>query len=261
MRLAIFAGGLALVLALASTDPAAAQSGKLNPFGGKQRGDHYLKHMPPLTLLVEQFRQLALKSETGGRDRHGRIIKWRGPINVKLTGVTSGPIRDEVISMLHWLSALTGLEMKERSWLEGRAANLEIIFFQGPTHRVPNNENVCSAQLNHERFVIVHAKVRIMANHQAIRRHCIVEELTQILGLMNDTVHFYPSIFNDWFTGQGLFGWDELMVRTLYDRRIEPGMRTGEALTAARHVMGELLRLDGVRTRKPLRSSKRSSLQ
>lgn len=258
MLCAALAGATLIGATLTGAGAANAQKAKPNPFGTYQKGQHYIDHMPPLSLLVEQFNRVALKSETGGRDRHGRIIKWNGPIRVKLSGVTSGPIRDEVISMLHWLSALTGVQMVERAWLDSSNANLEIVFFQGPTNRVPNNENVCSAKVHHRGFVIVKATVRIMSNHQAIRRHCIVEELTQILGLLNDTDHLYPSIFNDWDRGQGLHAWDELMVRTLYDRRIRPGMRRRDALIAARHIMGELLRLEGVTTRKPLRSTRRS---
>ena len=53
---------------------------------------------------------------------------------------------------------------------------------------------------------------------------CIVEELTQILGLPRDSEKVYPSIFNDKSTDDLLTGLDETLIRILYSPKIKAGM-------------------------------------
>jgi hypothetical protein len=57
-----------------------------------------------------------------------------------------------------------------------------------------------------------------------IRDACIVEELVQSLGLMNDDPRARPSIFNDSQEYLDLTTHDEFLLRILYDRRVRPGM-------------------------------------
>jgi len=60
-------------------------------------------------------------------------------------------------------------------------------------------------------------------------RHCMVEEITQVLGPVNDDEALPNSIFNDYsdVPGFGIFDW--FILNTLYDRRIKPGMSPDEA--------------------------------
>ena len=57
-----------------------------------------------------------------------------------------------------------------------------------------------------------------------IRDACIVEEIVQSLGLMNDDHRARPSIFNDDQQYLELTSHDEYLLRVLYDPRIRPGM-------------------------------------
>jgi len=59
-------------------------------------------------------------------------------------------------------------------------------------------------------------------------RHCMVEEITQSLGPVNDDWRLPNSIFNDYsdVPGFGIFDW--FILNTLYDRRIKPGMTADE---------------------------------
>ena len=101
-----------------------------------------------------------------------------------------------------------------------------IITFIDNGGRGPSNlEAVCTARVYSGRdFAIKLADIRISADWNLVRRHCILEEITQALGLMNDSTYFQPSIFNDHSRQQKLSPWDELVVRAHYDRRIRPGM-------------------------------------
>jgi hypothetical protein len=59
-------------------------------------------------------------------------------------------------------------------------------------------------------------------------RHCMVEEITQALGPVNDDWTLPNSIYNDYSDVPGLGVFDWFILNTLYDRRIKPGMTRAE---------------------------------
>lgn len=59
---------------------------------------------------------------------------------------------------------------------------------------------------------------------------CIVEELTQIMGLLNDADSVYPSIFNDKSYNEFLTGLDYILLRVLYDKRVKVGITVDEVM-------------------------------
>jgi hypothetical protein len=71
-------------------------------------------------------------------------------------------------------------------------------------------------------------------------RACVVEEVTQAIGLPNDSDSADPSIFNDDDTYQELTWQDELFLRVLYDPRVRSGMTRAEFEPLARQIIDEL---------------------
>jgi len=71
-------------------------------------------------------------------------------------------------------------------------------------------------------------------------RACVVEELTQVLGLPNDSSSVEPSIFNDKSRYFELTDHDRLMLRMLYDPRITIGMPRDRALVVGRQVLDRI---------------------
>lgn len=71
--------------------------------------------------------------------------------------------------------------------------------------------------------------------------HCLLEELTQSLGLPNDSDLLRPSIFSDHDTLRSLSPSDEILVRTLYHKRMFAGMSRKAALTMARLLIAQQL--------------------
>ena len=69
---------------------------------------------------------------------------------------------------------------------------------------------------------------------------CLVQEVTQVLGLMNDLDPGADSVFSDSGRQVALTAQDRLMLRLLYDRRLRPGMSWAEAQPLARQVLREL---------------------
>ena len=74
-----------------------------------------------------------------------------------------------------------------------------------------------------------------------MRLACIHEELAQGLGLANDSPQARPSIFNDDEEFGLLTTHDELLLKMLYDDRLQTGMAAAEAAPIARIIATELM--------------------
>jgi len=74
-----------------------------------------------------------------------------------------------------------------------------------------------------------------------LRSSCLHEEMAQGLGLANDDPGARPSIFNDDEEFAHLTWLDELLLKILYDRRLQPGMQEAEALPLIRQIAAELI--------------------
>ena len=78
-------------------------------------------------------------------------------------------------------------------------------------------------------------------NPGLLRLSCIHEEMAQGLGLANDSRAARPSIFNDDDEFALLTDHDELLLKILYDPRLEIGMTAEEAAPLTRIIARELM--------------------
>ncbi len=86
------------------------------------------------------------------------------------------------------------------------------------------------------------AVAMIRAEHPSLMRSaCIHEELAQGMGLANDSPDARPSIFNDDEEFALLTRHDELLLRMLYDPRLQTGMEPAIAAPIARMIAREYL--------------------
>lgn len=86
------------------------------------------------------------------------------------------------------------------------------------------------------------AVAMIRAEHPNLMRSaCIHEELAQGMGLANDSPSARPSIFNDDEEFALLTNHDELLLRMLYDPRLQTGMEPAVAAPIARMIAREYL--------------------
>jgi len=69
---------------------------------------------------------------------------------------------------------------------------------------------------------------------------CIVEELTQVMGLPNDSVAVYPSIFNDRSIDTYLTGLDYLLLKMAYHPLLKPGMSESQVKKQLPAILAEL---------------------
>lgn len=70
---------------------------------------------------------------------------------------------------------------------------------------------------------------------------CLLEEMTQAMGLPNDSDLVTPSIFNQKSTLRTLTNSDLIMLKTLYDKRLPAGTPRLDALRIGREIMSEQL--------------------
>jgi hypothetical protein len=89
-------------------------------------------------------------------------------------------------------------------------------------------ESVCLANIKVAKDHSINRAIVIIPVDRA-RAHgkllsCVVEELTQVLGLPNDSDKVYPSIFNDKSTNDALSGLDFILLKLLYNRQLKAGM-------------------------------------
>ncbi len=73
-------------------------------------------------------------------------------------------------------------------------------------------------------------------------RRCMVEEILQGLGPMNDNAALYASVFNDRSRHDRLMPFDRAVVSMLYDRRIRPGMTLTEVNSLLPRVLADVRR-------------------
>ena len=149
---------------------------------------------------------------------------------------------------------------------EGRLApdfdrtKINLILYYLPVEKIPNRlsryfdndeakvkkmieVSTCFAKFGTKKNKIRWAIAVFPSHHpQDYMRACVVEEMTQVLGLPNDSNAVKPSIFNDQSRYFELTPHDRLMVRMLYNPRITVGMPRGQALREATAILDELRR-------------------
>ena len=75
---------------------------------------------------------------------------------------------------------------------------------------------------------------------EIMRRACFHEEIAQSLGLTNDSHFARPSIFNDDDEFATLTKFDEILLRILYDHRLQPGISQKEAAQLVKQIATEI---------------------
>lgn len=199
--------------------------------------------LPSHEALVAQFREVVFRTEQGAGTEGKPVVKWATPIAARLHGDAAVAYRDDVEALFKTLANLTGLRFSIAP--EGATANLDIRFM--PTEEIRARSKLprinCWGTFSGSRRegLITGAEVLITTDADQHTRHCIVEEIAQILGLPNDSGTMAESIFNDANKATQLPLADQILVRTLYDRRIRPNMTREEAMPIATQVISEML--------------------
>jgi len=88
-------------------------------------------------------------------------------------------------------------------------------------------------------MVVIPVNTTIQSGHFI---DCIVEELTQMMGLPNDSVAVYPSIFNDRSIDSYISGLDYLLLKIAYDPLLKTGMTEKQVRATLPAILDKLKR-------------------
>ncbi|NJM58106.1 MAG: DUF2927 domain-containing protein [Synechococcales cyanobacterium RU_4_20] len=199
---------------------ASAQAKRLNPG-------------PPKRAALKYFAEIAFTGE------FNRVVpmtrKWQEDIRIQVHG---SPTRADRATLAQVVEELNGLIDGVELSVVKQDANLGIFFVPEPefSRHVPSYQPV-----NYGFFWvrseasgrIRQAKVLVATNliRQRERSHLIREELTQALGLTQDSLSYADSIFyQDWTATTQYSALDRALIQMLYQPQILPGMDQARAL-------------------------------
>jgi hypothetical protein len=196
----------------------------------------------------------------GGAAPDAKLRKWRVPIRIKVVGEGSDPFRGAIAGHADALSALTGLDIAISP--SAQVNRNMVVWFTRKRSLLhagqrfePDRDRLAaivaaaadgcySLTYQWDDGGIIFAAVIVDTEREPAEiEHCLLEEMTESLGLSKAGAGFSPSIFDSRARLPALSPIDEVLVRTLYDPRLSPGMTRGEALARAREIIAELARI------------------
>ncbi|MEX0807573.1 MAG: DUF2927 domain-containing protein [Dongiaceae bacterium] len=197
--------------------------------------------------VVDSFDRIVFHAEFD-QTLDQRVTKWVDPINVYLDIRAGDPTLYERLVESHLVDIrfLTGLD--SRIVMDPAEANFFMVFdrddrliqsvvdYHPPLVKDSSGvaKTLCFGiySVNSE-SEIKRAVIGIPTDRAASAGKldaCIVEEMTQVLGLPNDSEEVFPSIFNDLSIDDHLTALDRTLIRLLYDPALPPGMHRDQAL-------------------------------
>ena len=203
--------------------------------------------------VVDNLMEIVFGSEFVGEDSNV-VRKWTVPLRIAIYAREPQRYRALVEPVLQQLRGLTALDIQ----LVDNAAPAQnaYIFILGreqfyayaESHLSPgknprtNTYLDCFGVFAADRDGAINELTAVIPElaSEATKRSCVIEEVTQALGLPNDSFTVKPSIFNDDDEYQDLTWQDELFLRVLYDARVRPGMTRAAFEPLARRIVGEL---------------------
>lgn len=244
--------GLAILLLLAAVLlPACAAK---PPSDGLSNSD-YVRH----------FETVAFYREFDPDKVQRRLTRWESPLHVALVGDVKSLYVGYTRRHLADLQALSRLPVSLSNLAH---ANVVVIFSPDPykrvlgtyagvyrrffesdremravTHEMQADHSTCFGWvLTKPGTDEIDQAVAVIPTDQGryVVRSCIVEELTQAMGLFNDSDKVVPSIFNDLSPDMLLTPHDKILLKVLYDPRLTPGMTWSQAEPIVRKAVAEL---------------------
>jgi hypothetical protein len=224
-------------------------------------------------ILLKHFETIVFGNEIEGVDGATKIQKWVSPIRVSVTAMQgqmltkNGGARELKLSYvrpdpahvamirkhLTELVKLTGTTSEKTDKENGKPANFMIRFVprlaMGEPFLDPNVDPQVLARLATPGvcYFVTRAirsgamfRALIVANADlppAQMDACLLKEMTQAMGLPNDSDVIAPSIFNQASTQRELSDSDKIILRALYDRRLPAGTPAPDAANIARDLL------------------------
>jgi|GEM_PF-668011 len=211
--------------------------------------------LPSYERVVAQFQVAAFGSDFS--DREVPLSRWIGHIRWRADlpdNAMAAEIRRALPRHMADITAATGIRFRE---VDGQAkaevtialaprrafaARLADLMTENPEVTHLAHDSACNAvYMVFGGTMIYRSRILIGADIPAsLRRDCVLEEVVQAMGLPADACHYRPSLFCEADRVYRLHGPDAILLRTLYDPRLTPGMSRAEAMPIAREIIWEL---------------------
>ena len=183
---------------------------------------------------IDYFTEIALGAEFG--DEVPVIKKWTDDLRIKIEGK---PTEADLLIIANIIDDLNELISGIKIKLVDKKETLTITFAPesdfttiDPNY-VPINYGFFWALWHDDNFVIYNASILVSSADitQKERSHLIREELTQSLGLMNDSDKYSDSVFyQEWTDATEFTVMDRAVIKLLYYKKIKPGMSKDQVL-------------------------------
>ncbi len=189
--------------------------------------------------VQQAFLEVALKNEHQPGDKP--LAKWHQPLKIWLQHKVGDQALHESLVDAHiqHLQQITGHPIYRVSTRQ--QANVVWIFTRESQWQQDIREEMGQEALKYVRGAICKASYSVSPRTNEIikasviipvdqsRSHgkllaCIVEEITQVMGLPNDSELAYPSIFNDYTPDDFLSPLDVVLLKLLYEPKLKSGM-------------------------------------
>lgn len=180
---------------------------------------------------IDYFMEVALGSEFGSTNT--TVKKWNGPIRIRVQGTPTADDRATLQTVIAELTQLTALDIQ----LTDRNPNIDLYFVpESQFSRYDSNYRPVNMgffwtwwsgnTINRARILVTTEGVT-----QAERSHLIREELTQSLGLMQDSQRYRDSIFyQGWTSTTSYSEMDRAAIALLYNPAIRAGMTRNQVI-------------------------------
>lgn len=170
------------------------------------------------------------------------IARFASPVSVSVIEGATPDNQALVRRTLEDFAAVTGVTI---AWRQpgDRGADLVILFTDAEAFIVNGNErSACYARISvGDDGIIRSSEVHVSRKAENLwRDECLVHELIHAFGWRGHTHRIRSA--NSYMHGEfALTRWDRLLMRTLYDPRLPPGMPKDDAIPKARVILREHL--------------------
>jgi hypothetical protein len=214
-------------------------------------------HWQKADYLIESFIDIALKREY----REGaktNLHRWREPLKIFIRSEEGDPLLQQQMYYIQakHLQHITGhplyiVNSQQQanvlvvftSLQKMKSKALQYIKTTSDLSQVLKSA-VCMASIeSNKQSEIIRGVILIPVDSTRQSGHlvgCVVEELTQVMGLPNDSSLVYPSIFNDRSIDSYLTGLDYLLLKIAYHPLLEAGMSEAQVREKLPDVLIEL---------------------
>ncbi len=186
------------------------------------------------------FLEIAIGNEYG--DNHKAIKKWNKDINIFIDGEKTPYLEKELNKITEELNNLIIESGIKLSIVDEKAKSNFSIFFGSGEDYAKRIEPASSSYISgnwglfwcywNDKFQIEKGSMYVditKVDTQISARHILREELTQSLGLMNESDTYRTSIFyNGWSTTTAFSIIDREVIKILYNNKIREGMTKNE---------------------------------